>query len=65
MTPGLRLKEANELHQFLRSVEDELVWMREADALLSNEDIGKDLQSVRFLLKKHQVSSSKTARRRK
>jgi len=29
--------------------------MREAEALLSNEDLGKDLQGVRFLLKKHQV----------
>ena len=31
------------------------MWMREAEALLSNEDLGKDLQGVRFLLKKHQV----------
>ena len=29
--------------------------MREAEALLSNEDLGRDLQGVRFLLKKHQV----------
>ena len=29
--------------------------MRDADALLSNDDIGRDLQGVRFLLKKHQV----------
>lgn len=52
---GLRLKEARELQEFLRAGEDELVWMREAEALLSNEDLGKDLQGVRFLLKKHQV----------
>ena len=31
------------------------MWIREADTLLSNDDIGKDLQSVRFLLKIHQV----------
>ena len=56
LTPqGLRLKEARELQEFLRAGEDELVWMREAEALLSNEDLGKDLQGVRFLLKKHQV----------
>lgn len=56
LPPGQRLKEAWELQQFLRSTEDELVWMREAEALLSSEDIGRDLQAVRFLLKKHQVT---------
>ena len=52
---GLRLRGAQELQEFLRAGEDELVWMREAEALLSNEDFGRDLQGVRFLLKKHQV----------
>ena len=52
---GQRLKEAWDLHQFQRAAEDELVWARDADALLSTEDIGHDLQGVRFLLKKHQV----------
>ena len=52
---GLRLREAQELQEFLRAGEDELVWMREVEALLSNEDLGRDLQGVRFLLKKHQV----------
>jgi hypothetical protein len=50
------LKEAWDLHQFQRAAEDELVWARDAEALLSTEDIGRDLQGVRFLLKKHQVS---------
>lgn len=49
------MKEAWELDHFHRAVEDELVWVREAETLLSNEDIGKDLQGVRFLLKNHQV----------
>ena len=49
------MKEAWELQRFLRSAEDELVWIKEADTLLSNDDIGGDLQSVRFLLKVHQV----------
>ena len=53
---GQRMKEAWELDQFHRAVEDELVWVKEADTLLGNEDIGKDLQGVRFLLKNHQVS---------
>lgn len=52
---GKRMKEAWEMQKFLRLAEDELVWCREADTLLSNEDIGRDLQSVRFLLKIHQV----------
>ena len=51
------MNQAWEQHQFHRSVEDELVWVKEADTLLSTEDIGKDLQGVRFLLKNHQVSS--------
>ena len=49
------MKEAWELDQFHRAVQDELVWIKEAETLLSNEDIGKDLQGVRFLLKNHQV----------
>ena len=57
---GLRLREAQELQEFLRAGEDELVWMREAEALLSNEDLGRDLQGVRFLLKKHQVCREET-----
>lgn len=57
MYVGQRMKEAWELDQFHRAVEDELVWVKEAETLLSNEDIGKDLQGVRFLLKNHQVLS--------
>ena len=49
----MHLKEAWDLHQFLRSAEEEFAWAREADALLSNEEIGRDLQGVRFLLKNH------------
>ena len=43
------------MQEYLGSCEGELAWMRDADALLSNDDIGRDLQEVRFLLKKHQV----------
>ena len=31
------------------------MWMSLAEALLASEDLGKDLQSTKFLLKKHQV----------
>lgn len=50
---GGRLKDAWDLHKFLRAAEEELAWAREAEALLCNEDIGRDLQEVRFLLKNH------------
>ncbi len=49
------MQQAWEQHQFHRSVQAELVWAKEAETLLSTEDIGKDLQGVRFLLKNHQV----------
>ena len=54
------MQEAWEQHQFQRSVEDELVWAKEAETLLGTEDIGKDLQGVRFLLKNHQVKGRYT-----
>ena len=43
------------LQQFLRAIDDENIWISEAEALLTSEDVGKDLPSVQFLLKKHQV----------
>ena len=51
---GFKLNEANELQLFLRAVEDVTMWLSLAEALLAAEDFGKDLQSVKFLLKKHQ-----------
>lgn len=52
---GHKLNEANELQLFLRAVEEVAMWMSLAEALLASEDLGKDLQSAKFLLKKHQV----------
>ena len=40
---------------FLRAIEEVSMWMKLAKALLTSEDLGKDLQSIKFLLKKHQV----------
>jgi len=51
---GFKLSEANELQLFLRAVEDVTMWLSLAEALLTAEDFGKDLQSVKFLLTKHQ-----------
>ena len=52
---GHKLNEANELQLFLRAVEEVAMWMSLAEALLASEDLGKDLQSTKFLLRKHQV----------
>ncbi len=50
---GDRLKDAWDLHQFLRAAEEEMTWAREAETLLDSSDIGQDLQNVQFLLKNH------------
>ena len=52
---GLKLKEALELQQFLRVVEDTEEWIAEMEAQLATEDLGKDLISVNNLIKRHQV----------
>lgn len=40
---------------FNRVIDDLMVWMDEVENQLSSEDHGKDLTSVNYLLKKHQV----------
>ena len=58
---GFKLNEANELQLFLRAVEEVTMWLSLAEALLAAEDFGKDLQSVKFLLKKHhELEADKT-----
>ena len=42
---------------FNRVIDDLMVWMDEIENQLSSEDHGKDLTSVNYLLKKHQVST--------
>ncbi|XP_065916481.1 spectrin alpha chain, non-erythrocytic 1-like [Dysidea avara] len=49
-----KLKEANQQQLFNTGVKDLDFWLGEVEALLSSEDIGKDLASVQNLLKKHQ-----------
>ncbi|KAK2560477.1 Spectrin beta chain [Acropora cervicornis] len=51
---GSRLQQAQQQHQFNRAMEDTKVWMNEVEALMSVEDLGHDLSSVKFLLKKQQ-----------
>ena len=50
-----KLKEAEQQQLFNRGVEDVEAWIGEVASLLASEDFGKDLASVKYLLKKHQV----------
>ena len=52
---GQKLKEALDMQLFQRAAEDQFAWIREAQKHLDSDNIGKDLLSVRFLLKKHEV----------
>lgn len=50
-----KLTDAYQALQFNRIVDDLLAWMDEVENQLMSEDHGKDLSSVKNLLKKHQV----------
>lgn len=50
-----KLTEAYQALQFNRIVDDLLTWMDEVENQLMSEDHGRDLTSVKNLLKKHQV----------
>ncbi|KAI6209533.1 Spectrin protein 1 [Aphelenchoides besseyi] len=50
-----RLKEANRQKSFMAAVKDLEFWLGEIETLLSSEDYGRDLPSIEFLLKKHQL----------
>lgn len=52
---GLKLNEALQQQQFQRRVEDMSEWCNEVDAALRVADVGRDLSTVTFLLKKHQL----------
>ena len=51
-----RLVDAHQALMFNRIVDDLLSWMDEVENQLMSEDHGKDLASVKNLLKKHQVN---------
>ena len=61
MASGRKLKEALDFQLFKRAADSQLVWMGDAYKQLQSEDIGRDLQGVRYLLKKQEVSGSTTA----
>lgn len=50
-----KLTEAYQALQFNRIVDDLFTWMDEVENQLMSEDHGRDLTSVKNLLKKHQV----------
>ena len=50
-----RLQDAYRALMFNRVIDDLMVWMDEIENQLSSEDHGKDLTSVNYLLKKHQM----------
>ena len=52
---GQKLKEALDMQLFQQAADDQFAWIREAKKHLDSDNIGKDLLSVRFLLKKHEV----------
>ena len=52
---GLKLKQALDYQLYQRAVDEELAWSSEVEKQSSSEDIGKDLQGVRFLIDKHDV----------
>lgn len=52
-----KLTDAYQALQFNRIVDDLLTWVDEVENQLMSEDHGKDLSSVKNLLKKHQVKN--------
>jgi len=53
---GKKLREASQQELFYRALEDANAKLDEMERLVSSDDVGHDLRSVRTLLNKHQVS---------
>ncbi|XP_011879275.1 PREDICTED: spectrin alpha chain isoform X1 [Vollenhovia emeryi] len=49
-----QLGSAHEVQRFHRDVDETKDWIREKDAALNNDDLGKDLRSVQALQRKHE-----------
>merc|ERR1719187_3080528 len=52
---SMKLKEANRQRTFIAAVKDLDFWLGEVEALLTTDEVGKDLASVQNLTKKHQL----------
>ncbi len=48
-----RLEQANRAVEHINNVDEVVHWLKEADDVLRNDDLGKDVESVNALLKKH------------
>jgi len=55
---GKKLREASQQELFYRALEDANAKLDEMERLISSDDIGHDLRSVRTLLNKHQVCTA-------
>lgn len=49
----MRLLQANKAVEFNNNVEEIIHWLKEAEEILRSDDLGKDVESVLALLKKH------------
>ena len=49
----MRLMQANKAVEFVNNVDEITHWLKEAEEVLRNDDLGKDVESVMALLKKH------------
>lgn len=56
---GKKLREASQQELFYRALEDANAKLAEMERLVSSDDVGHDLRSVRTLLNKHQVRAAK------
>ena len=52
---SVKLKEANKQRSYNAAIKDIDFWLGEVESLLKSEDVGKDLNSVQNLIKKHQL----------
>jgi hypothetical protein len=49
------LDDSQALHQLLRDIDEQIVWLNEKIPLASSEELGKSLDEVKALQRKHQV----------
>ena len=49
----VRLEQADRAVDFINGVDEVTHWMAEAEEVLKSDDLGKDVESVKALLKKH------------
>merc|ERR1711997_1297041 len=54
----VRLEQANKAVDFMNAVDEVKLWMNEAEDLLQSDDLGKDVETVKALLKKQSTLES-------